>query len=145
MPYAKVSDFKYCPSHWIFPADPNIISGPVFEGQVRYPPEPYPSQTKPPKAIPPIMFALSIYPVITSSSWLFDLDCLNNYQQYLTTFIITEGLYKGMDLRDVSREELAFVMGQLNNRPRKTLAFKPPHDIFVKSESNGFARVALGS
>ncbi|MDP2984183.1 MAG: hypothetical protein Q8O92_12745 [Candidatus Latescibacter sp.] len=26
--------------------------------------------------------------------------------------------------------------------PRKTLAFKPLHDIFVKSPSTGFARVA---
>ena len=40
--------------------------------------------------------------------------------------------------------EIAFVMERLNHRPRKMLAFKPPHDIFVKSESNGFARFALG-
>jgi len=50
-----------------------------------------------------------------------------------------------MDLREVSREEIDFVMKRLNHRPRKTLAFKPPHGIFVKSESNGFTRVALGS
>ena len=52
---------------------------------------------------------------------------------------------KGVDLREVSREEIAFVMERLNHRPRKTLAFKTPHDIFVKSESNGFTHVALGS
>jgi len=52
---------------------------------------------------------------------------------------------QGINLREVSREELSFVMERLNHRPRKTLAFKTPHDIFVKSESNGFARVALGS
>ena len=51
----------------------------------------------------------------------------------------------GKDTSTISREELAFVMVRLNHRPRKTLAFKPPHDIFVKSESNGFAHVALGS
>ena len=62
-----------------------------------------------------------------------------------TNRLIRQYFPKGMDLREVSREEIAFVMERLNNRPRKTLAFKTPHDIFVKSESNGFARVALGS
>jgi len=50
-----------------------------------------------------------------------------------------------MDLREVSREEIAFVMERLNHRPRKILAFKTPHDIFVKSASTGSYRVALGS
>jgi IS30 family transposase len=49
------------------------------------------------------------------------------------------------DSSTVLREEIAFVMERLNHRPRKTLAFKTPHDIFVKSESNGFTYVALGS
>ena len=62
-----------------------------------------------------------------------------------TNGLIRQYFPKGMDLREVSRDEIAFVMKRLNHRPRKTLAFKPPHDIFVKSESNGFARVALGS
>jgi IS30 family transposase len=50
-----------------------------------------------------------------------------------------------MDLRDIGMDELDFVMERLNHRPRKMLAFKPPHDIFVKCESNGFACVALGT
>jgi len=62
-----------------------------------------------------------------------------------TNGLIRQYFPKKMDLREVSREEIAFVMMRLNHRPRKTLAFKPPHDIFVKCESNGFARVALGS
>jgi len=62
-----------------------------------------------------------------------------------TNGLIRQYFPKGMDLREVSREEIAFVMKRLNHRPRKTLVFKPPHDIFVKSESNGFACVALGS
>ncbi len=62
-----------------------------------------------------------------------------------TNGLIRQYFPKEMDLREVSREEIAFVMKRLNHRPRKMLAFKPPHDIFVKCESNGFARVALGS
>jgi len=70
---------------------------------------------------------------------------------HLASFIISShGLIrqyfpKGANLRAVSREEIAFVMKRLNHRPRKTLAFKTPHDILVKSESNGFASVVLGS
>ena len=62
-----------------------------------------------------------------------------------TNGLIRQYFPKRMDLRDVSREELAFVMKRLNHRPRKTLAFKTPHDIFDKSESYGFACVALGT
>ncbi len=52
-----------------------------------------------------------------------------------TNGLIRQYFPKGMDLRDVRREELAFVMKRLNHRPRKTLAFKLPHDIFVQGES----------
>ncbi len=62
-----------------------------------------------------------------------------------TNGLIRQYFPKGMDLREVKREAIAFVMERLNHRPRKTLAFKTPYDIFLKSESNGFARVALGS
>ena len=54
-----------------------------------------------------------------------------------TNGLIRQYFPKGMDLREVSREEMAFAMMRLNHRPRKTLAFKPPHDIFLKCESNG--------
>jgi len=50
---------------------------------------------------------------------------------------------KGADLRVVSSEELAFVMERLNHRPRKTLAFKTPHDIFVKNYSTPSCRLHL--
>ncbi len=52
-----------------------------------------------------------------------------------TNGLIRQYFPKGMDLREVSREEMAFAMMRLNNRPRKTLAFKPPHEIFEKSET----------
>jgi IS30 family transposase len=60
-----------------------------------------------------------------------------------TNGLIRQYFPKASDLRGVSDENLAFVMERLNNRPRKTLAFKTPIDIFVKSESNKIARVAL--
>ena len=50
-----------------------------------------------------------------------------------TNGLIRQYFPKGMDLRDVGMDELDFVMERLNHRPRKMLAFKPPHDIFVKN------------
>lgn len=51
-----------------------------------------------------------------------------------TNGLIRQYFPKGIDLRFVSSDELAFVMDRLNHRPRKKLAFKTPHDIFVKCE-----------
>jgi len=62
-----------------------------------------------------------------------------------TNGLIRQYFPKNADLREINREELSFVMNRLNHRPRKTLAFKTPHDIFIKCESDGFAPVALGS
>lgn len=62
-----------------------------------------------------------------------------------TNGLIRQYFPKDADLREVGREELSFVMDRLNHRPRKTLAFKTPHDIFSNCESNGFAPVALQS
>ena len=62
-----------------------------------------------------------------------------------TNGLIRQYFPKRMDLWNVNSEELAFVMDRLNHRPRKKLAFKTPHDIFVKSESNDFASIALGT
>lgn len=58
-----------------------------------------------------------------------------------TNGLIRQYFPKGMDLRDVSKEELAFVMKRLNHRPRKTLAYKQPHDIFIEGESNSRCNV----
>jgi len=62
-----------------------------------------------------------------------------------TNGLIRQYFPKGMDLREVSREDITSVMERLNHRPRKTLAFKTPHDIFVKSKSTRSCKVALGS
>jgi len=61
-----------------------------------------------------------------------------------TNGLIRQYFPKGMNLKDVTREEIEFVMSRLNNRPRKTLDFKTPNDIFA-NESKDFTRVALVS
>lgn len=50
-----------------------------------------------------------------------------------TNGLIRQYFPKVGDLREVSGEETAFVMERLNHRPQKKLAFKTPHDIFVKA------------
>ncbi len=62
-----------------------------------------------------------------------------------TNGLIRQYFPKGSDLRDVSDEDLTFVMNRLNNRPRKTLAFKTPHVIFDTGVSNTYDCVALGT
>lgn len=62
-----------------------------------------------------------------------------------TNGLIRQYVPKGADIRNFSRENIAFIMERLNHRPRKTLAYKTPHDIFVNTESDGFELVALES
>jgi len=64
---------------------------------------------------------------------------------YSSHGLIRQYFPKGANLHEFRREEIAFVMKRLNHRLRKTLAFKTPHAILVKSESNGFDSVVLGS
>jgi len=61
-----------------------------------------------------------------------------------TNGLIRQYFPKKTDLREVTREEISFVMDRLNHRPRKTLAFMTPHDIFVNSKSTRSFHVALG-
>jgi transposase, IS30 family len=49
-----------------------------------------------------------------------------------TNGLIRQYFPKGMDLRDVSYDELEFVESRLNNRPRKTLDFKTPNEVLFK-------------
>jgi len=60
-----------------------------------------------------------------------------------TNGLIRQYFPKGRDLRYVSQDELSFVMNRLNNRPRKTLVFKTPHDIFDKTKEHKLGCVAL--
>ena len=47
-----------------------------------------------------------------------------------TNGLIRQYFPKGMDLREVSPERIAFVQSRLNNRPRKTLDFRTPQEVF---------------
>ena len=44
--------------------------------------------------------------------------------------LIRQYLPKKTDLRQLSQEQLQFIMDRLNNRPRKTLGFKTPYEVF---------------
>jgi len=49
-----------------------------------------------------------------------------------TNGLIRQYFPKGTDLRNVTEQQLRFVMNRLNHRPRKTLGFKTPHEVFYK-------------
>jgi len=50
-----------------------------------------------------------------------------------TNGLIRQYFPKGTDLRNISEQQLRFVMDRLNHRPRKTLGFKTPHEVFYKN------------
>ena len=50
-----------------------------------------------------------------------------------TNGLIRQFLPKGRDLSKVTQEELTMIVNILNNRPRKRLGFKTPHQVFTKS------------
>lgn len=52
-----------------------------------------------------------------------------------TNGLIRQYFPKGMDLLDVSCDELKFVENRLNNRPRKKLDFRTPNDVLYKNVS----------
>lgn len=60
-----------------------------------------------------------------------------------TNGLIRQYFPKGSNLREVGEEDVVFVMNRLNNRPRKTLAFQTPQELFINSGSNDFTSVAL--
>ena len=59
--------------------------------------------------------------------------------------LIRQYLPKQMDLRNVTEKQLRLIMDRLNNRPRKTLGFKTPYEVFCNGSRFKTARVALGS
>ena len=54
-----------------------------------------------------------------------------------------EFLPKGMDLSQVSHQQLTHIEHLLNHRPRKILNFHSPHEVFSKLTSNFIVGVAL--
>lgn len=62
-----------------------------------------------------------------------------------TNGLIRQYFPKGTDFRKVTDEQLIFVMTRLNNRPRKSLSFKTPNEVFYKSLNQKDSFVALVS
>jgi IS30 family transposase len=59
--------------------------------------------------------------------------------------LIRQYLPKQTDLRDVTEEQLQFIMDRLNHRPRRTLGFKTPYEVFLNHSRWKPLRVALES
>lgn len=59
--------------------------------------------------------------------------------------LIRQYLPKQTDLRHVTDDQLRFIMDRLNHRPRKTLGFKTPYELFCNGSRFKTSRVALGS
>lgn len=59
--------------------------------------------------------------------------------------LIRQYLPKQTDLRDVTDDQLRFIMNRLNHRPRKTLGFKTPYEVFYNGSRFKTSRVALMS
>jgi IS30 family transposase len=59
--------------------------------------------------------------------------------------LIRQYLPRQTDLRYVTDDQLRFIMDRLNHRPRKTLGFKTPYELFCNGSRFKTTRVALGS
>jgi IS30 family transposase len=59
-----------------------------------------------------------------------------------TNLLIRQYVSKQLDLRNIFQVELLRIADRLNPRPRKTLDFKTPYELFCKEHSN-LAGVAL--
>ena len=57
--------------------------------------------------------------------------------------LVREFLPKGMDLSQVSHQQLTHIEQLLNHRPRKILDYRTPHEVFSALTSNLIAGVAL--
>ena len=52
-----------------------------------------------------------------------------------TNGLIRQYLPKSQPLNNVIHKQLNYIMGQLNHRPRKTLGFKTPYELFFKKKT----------
>ena len=52
-----------------------------------------------------------------------------------TNGLIRQYLLKSQLLNNVTQKQLNFIMDQLNHRPRKTLGFKTPYELFFKKKT----------
>jgi len=49
-----------------------------------------------------------------------------------TNGLIRQYFPKGIDFREIKREEIEFLQNRLNSRPRKTLDFRTPNEAFLE-------------
>ncbi len=47
-----------------------------------------------------------------------------------TNGLVRQYLKKGCSFEDVDNDRLSFIMDKLNNRPRKTLGYRTPNEVF---------------
>ena len=59
--------------------------------------------------------------------------------------LLRQFLPKKMRFESITRKDIAFAMHRLNHRPRKCLAFKTPHEVFMKQLHSRHHTVALQS
>ena len=52
-----------------------------------------------------------------------------------TNGLIRQYLPKSQPLNNVTQKQLNYIMDQLNHRPRKTLGFKTPYELFFKKKT----------
>jgi IS30 family transposase len=57
--------------------------------------------------------------------------------------LIRQFFPKKMRFQSITCEDIAFAMHRLNHRPRKCLAFKTPHEVFMKQLHSRHSTVAL--
>jgi len=62
-----------------------------------------------------------------------------------TNGLIRQYFPKGTDLRQVTHEKLDHVMERLNQRPRKTLGYLTPNEVYYENKRIKYLPVALGS
>jgi len=61
-----------------------------------------------------------------------------------TNGLVRQYIPKKRNFNTVSHQEIDFIMHRLNHRPRKTLGYKTPHEVFFNTQTK-LTRVALGS
>ncbi len=61
-----------------------------------------------------------------------------------TNGLVRQYIPKQRMFNTVSNQEIDFIMHRLNHRPRKTLGYKTPHEVFFNTKTK-LTQVALGT
>jgi IS30 family transposase len=52
-----------------------------------------------------------------------------------TNGLIRQYVPKGRDIRNLTEEQIEYIMDRLNNRPRKSLGFLTPNEVFYERKN----------